>query len=50
MDRRTNRICIQDTEPHIKRAAALIHALDIPVKQILIEARLASIDMDYENS
>lgn len=47
-DLRTNRICIQDTPQHIENTENVIKRLDVPVQQVLIEARLASIDNDYE--
>lgn len=48
VDVRTNIICIRDNAERIKQANQLIHRLDVPVKQILIEARLASVDNDVE--
>jgi type IV pilus assembly protein PilQ len=48
-DSRTNILCIQDQENHMQEIHALIQRLDIPVQQVLIEARLASIDHDFEH-
>lgn len=48
VDVRTNTICIQDTAEIIASAAHLIQTLDVPVKQIAIEAHLASVDDDCE--
>ena len=48
VDARTNVVCVQDTEEHIQTVRQLIHELDVPVKQITIEARLASVDNDFE--
>lgn len=50
VDERTNMICIQETEAVLFHLQALIERLDIPVQQVLIEARLASIDSDFERS
>ncbi len=47
-DERTNTIWIQDTPDKIVQIKSLIQQLDIPVKQILIEARIANIDTKYE--
>jgi type IV pilus assembly protein PilQ len=48
VDARTNIICIQDVAGRLVDANKLIQKLDVPVKQILIEARLASVDNDFE--
>lgn len=48
VDARTNIICVQDSALHIAEAQRLIKSLDVPVKQIAIEARLASVDNDCE--
>ena len=48
VDMRTNSLCVQDTEKYLHDIYRLVHQLDIPVKQVLIEARLASIDIDFE--
>lgn len=48
VDARTNSICIQDTQEHVQAVQRVIKRLDIPVQQVLIEARLASVDHDYE--
>jgi type IV pilus assembly protein PilQ len=47
-DVRTNVIFIHDSLERISAAKQVITKLDVPVKQILIEARLVSIDYDYE--
>lgn len=47
-DKRTNIICIRDTEERIQEINSVILRLDIPVRQVLIEAHLASIDSDHE--
>jgi type IV pilus assembly protein PilQ len=48
VDTRTNIICIQDTAESLVAIHALMQKLDVPVQQILIKARLVSIDSDYE--
>ncbi|MEO8402018.1 MAG: secretin N-terminal domain-containing protein [Gammaproteobacteria bacterium] len=48
VDGRTNQLCIQDTEQHVIIINKLIKQLDIPVQQVLIETRLASVDSDFE--
>ncbi len=48
VDVRTNIICIQDTADHLAESDKVIKRLDVPVQQILIEARLASVDNAFE--
>lgn len=48
VDARTNSLCVQDTEDHLLSVYSLVKQLDIPVKQVHIEAHLASVDSDYE--
>jgi type IV pilus assembly protein PilQ len=48
VDARTNMIFIRDTHERLVVVQQLIHRLDIPIKQVLIEARLVSIDQDAE--
>ena len=48
VDTRTNRICIQDVGYRVEEIRQLINGLDKPVQQISIEARLASVDNDFE--
>ena len=48
IDKRTNMICVTDSEERITDIHRLISRLDVPVQQVLIEAHLASIDSDYE--
>jgi len=40
VDSRTNRVIVTDVEPAIEKMANLLKALDIPEKQVLIEARI----------
>ncbi len=48
MDVRTNQVCVRDIQENMTVIAKLISRMDIPVKQVLIEARLASVDSDFE--
>jgi type IV pilus assembly protein PilQ len=50
VDVRTNIICVQDTEDRLHEIYKLIQRLDVPVKQVLIEVHLASIDSDFERA
>ncbi len=47
-DTRTNIIFARDTSARLQVINQLIRQLDVPVKQVLIEARLVSIDQDAE--
>ncbi|MHC1698464.1 MAG: type IV pilus secretin PilQ [Geobacteraceae bacterium] len=40
VDNRTNRVIVTDVEPAIEKMVSLLKALDIPEKQVLIEARI----------
>ena len=46
VDARTNTIWIQDTSAQINEIRTLIEKLDIPVKQVLIEARIVNVTKD----
>ncbi len=48
VDARTNILCVRDIEASMDDINKLVRKLDIPVRQVLIEAHLASIDSDYE--
>ncbi|MBA3662517.1 MAG: hypothetical protein H0W64_12365 [Gammaproteobacteria bacterium] len=48
VDERANIICIQDSASKLRMIRQLLKRVDIPVQQIVIEARIASIDHDYE--
>ena len=39
-DPRTNTLIVQDTNAHIDQVRKLVHVLDVPVKQVLIESRI----------
>tara|TARA_B100000989_G_scaffold291695_1_gene266504 strand:+ start:17913 stop:20153 length:2241 start_codon:yes stop_codon:yes gene_type:complete len=48
VDARTNALLVQDTQQTLNNVRELIQKLDIPVKQVLIEARLVNVDTDFE--
>ncbi len=48
VDLRTNQIYLQDIEKNVAIIHDLIRHVDIPVQQVLIETRLASVDNDFE--
>jgi type IV pilus assembly protein PilQ len=48
VDSRTNKLCVQELPNNLAALDSLIQKLDVPVQQVLIEARLASVDNDYE--
>lgn len=48
VDSRTNSICLQDIPKKMAEIYLLVKRLDIPSKQILIDARIASVDNDFE--
>jgi len=48
VDSRTNSIVILDTDKNIAKVKHTIHKLDVPAKQVLIEARIVNIDTTYE--
>lgn len=47
VDARTNTIWIQDTSSKIEEMRELITKLDIPVKQVLIESRIVTVNKDF---
>ncbi len=47
VDNRTNTIWIQDTHSQIKKIRKLINQIDVPVKQVLIEARIVNVTKDF---
>lgn len=47
VDARTNTIWVQDTSSHLEKIKEFIHYLDVPVKQVLIEARLVNVTKDF---
>lgn len=48
VDKRTNAILIQDTPEKVNNIKSLIQALDTPVRQVLIEARMVMVNRDFE--
>lgn len=49
-DARTNIICVQDTGEHLEAIAHLISRVDVPIAQVRIATRLASVDSDFERN
>ncbi|ASQ45467.1 type IV pilus secretin PilQ [Legionella clemsonensis] len=47
VDIRTNSLWVQDSYKHLKIIRKLIEQLDIPVKQVLIEARIVNVTKDF---
>lgn len=47
VDVRTNTLWIQDTRAKIEEVRELIKQLDVPVKQVLIEARIVEVSKDF---
>lgn len=48
VDGRTNTLWVQDTPDKLSVIKHLVMQLDVPVKQVLIAARIVNIDSDYE--
>jgi type IV pilus assembly protein PilQ len=48
VDDRTNTLLVQDTADRIADVRRLVATLDIPVRQVLIEARIVVVTNDYE--
>lgn len=46
-DKRTNTLIIQDTMPKLASVLPLIKQLDVAVQQVLIEARIVTVDTDF---
>jgi len=49
-DERTHLIWLKDTPKQVNQARAFIRYLDIPLKQIMIEARIVNVDRSFEKS
>ncbi|CEG56447.1 type IV pilus secretin PilQ [Legionella fallonii] len=47
VDVRTNTVWIQDTATKIEEVRELVKQLDVPVKQVLIEARIVEVSKDF---
>lgn len=43
IDKRTNLLIVQDIAPNIEQIALLLERIDIPVEQVMIEARIVSV-------
>lgn len=48
VDTRTNKIFVQDLQQNMDEIHTIIQQIDVPVQQIAIDARLISVDSDYE--
>jgi type IV pilus assembly protein PilQ len=48
VDARTNSVWIQDTAAKLAEIKELVKKLDVPVKQVLIEARIVIVNKDFE--
>lgn len=46
-DSRTNRVIVKDIEPNIIEMRSLLKSLDLPEKQVLIEARIVEASSDF---
>lgn len=47
VDARTNTLIIHDTQSHISQIEKLVHVLDVPVRQVLIESRIVVAQNKY---
>ena len=47
VDTRTNSIWIQDIDTQLNKIKRLVKRLDVPVKQVLIEARIVNVSKDF---
>lgn len=47
VDARTNTIIVRDTEKKLEEVRAMLARLDVPVKQVLIEARIVNVSTNY---
>lgn len=50
VDDRTNTLVIKDTQPSIDNIKRMLVLLDIPIKQVVIEARMVTIDDGFEEA
>ncbi len=48
IDERTNTLLVQDTSDRLADIRRLVQTLDVPVKQVLIEARIVIVNDDFE--
>lgn len=49
IDKRTNIICVQEVADKLPIVYGIIKKFDVPIQQIMIEARLAAVDSDFEH-
>jgi type IV pilus assembly protein PilQ len=49
VDNRTNSVIIRDIQPNLRQVVQYLKKLDIPAKQVSIEARIVEIDSSYES-
>ncbi len=47
-DQRTNTLIVRDTDENIAQVRKLVHVLDVPVRQVLIESRIVVANNNYE--
>jgi type IV pilus assembly protein PilQ len=47
-DQRTNRILVQDSPDRLQKIQLLLNRFDVPIAQVMIAARIVTIDNDYE--
>lgn len=47
-DVRTNQLLVSDVSQNFSKIKKFVQQMDVPIQQVLIEARLASIDIDFE--
>ena len=50
VDARTNTLFIQDTPSHLEDARKLIRQIDVPVRQVMIEARFVEAGLDFSRN
>ena len=48
IDERTNTLMVQDTAENLAEIRRLVQALDVPVRQVLIEARIVVVSDTFE--
>ena len=48
IDERTNTLMVQDTAENLAEIRRLVQTLDVPVKQVLIEARIVVVSDTFE--
>jgi type IV pilus assembly protein PilQ len=50
VDDRTNTLLVQDTAAKLEEVRAVVHRLDVPVRQVLIESRLVFANDDFHDA